>query len=318
MKLVSKVVMGAITVALLGSFLVVPNVAAQDQCTAAQGAGPAQLQIELKPASRNVKPIVDQLPLAGNILYSYALGYSQTPIIIDLTAVMKASYGSASVSPAQLVVPVPSSPTPNSYAPPAIPFSVLVIFNRDAPAFQPTEVLVKAQASAGTCVKAVPQKDSNVVPVKPDFFGIIAATADRAIVKSSQNNQLQLPIKVENFGNGQIKVFFSTQAGKGIEVVTPEPRILDSTAQGGKKTSEIVNLNVNTPYKNGYMNKINSVNVEITSTSAEDTSIQGDKAALSMLVRTQGVYVPGFDSVLMLAALVGAAALVGLSRRKKE
>lgn len=327
MKLVSRTVLFALAAAMLTSAIIVPTVSAQQESTCGPGGtGTAQITIDAIVFNEDVVPL--QPKTVSNIVlkYSYSAGYSINPITISITPTKPPAYAEITVQPTILSFAPPSTPAPTGTggggdSGQTLKFAVTVVFSRDAPAFKTTPFSLNAAATAGTCIHSTTTQAPTTFPVTPGFYGVLSASVPKTIQKAGQGSEVTFPMTIENLGNGQIKVFFQVEGqGKGtrsLQVTTPTEVTIDSLAQGGNSNTRVVNLNVNTPFKNGYMNALNAIRVVITSQSPERTGIEGDKASLSMLVRTQGVYVPGFDSVLMIGALLGAAMLVGVTRKRE-
>ena len=323
MKL-SRLVLLTLAGALALSAIVVPSANAQvPACT--NGVGDSQISnLNVAVPDQPVRPITDQKTLKASATYTWTAGHSIAPIAVTIKVTSKESYGVVEASPQDVAINIPAPSgsqqggTGGGSAP--INFDVVIKFTREAPAFKDSAFTVTVNAGPGTCIRPPPQATTKDFTLKPDFYSVISASADKAIIKAGQNNEKVIPINVENTGNGPIKVFFEVSGGssgsKGLKVISPPPETLDSPYSGGKATKKQIPLSINTPYKNGYMNGKNTIDVVITSRSVDKTELEGDKAQLSILVSTQGVYVPGFDSVLMLGALAGAAGLVGYTRRR--
>lgn len=190
-----------------------------------------------------------------------------------------------------------------------------IFLSKDAPAFSKVTVTVTAKSPGGTCI-AAPEDGDGKATMIAGFYGKMVARLDSTIQNAGQNAKVTLPLIVENFGNGDIEVSFKMldREKQQLDVIEPSPVIVPSAVGSTQEALKQINIDVKTPYKNGYMNKPFTVVFELSSISTDQRDIEGPSAQVSALIQTQGVYVPGFELTTLLAA--GLAALVGMLRRR--
>jgi hypothetical protein len=202
------------------------------------------------------------------------------------------------------------------YTSPQASFSVTL--NRLAPGLQLLQCNMKAKA--GPLVQtAVPESNeiNNPFQVKAGYFPYISAKVSSATLDASPQKPIPFAIVVDNFGNAQTQVVFAmtgTPNAKWQNVIVPPPLTLDSPNGGGAKTEDTATFTVNTPYKNGWNNEEQSYQLSLQPVAALDNSQTGTPISVSMFARSRGIYIPGPEPALMLAAVLGAALIARLAK----
>jgi hypothetical protein len=135
-----------------------------------------------------------------------------------------------------------------------------VTVEANAPAYTRPQITVTANASQGTCVTAAGPATATF-NIQPGFYELWQARFGQSIHKYGQNTNFQIPLVVENSGNGRIEVQVAhlrdeNGNGRGMDVVVPGGRHpVGSEAQGHSDRSMTLPIDVQTPFKNGYMNE---------------------------------------------------------------
>lgn len=190
-----------------------------------------------------------------------------------------------------------------------------IFFDKDAPAFKKAKLTVEVTSPGGTCINA-PQKGVGEKVFVAGFYGKMVAYLDKTLDSAGQNAKVTLPLTIENYGNGDIEAAFQllNEEKTKLDVITPAPVIVPTNVGSTLDNTKQVNIDLKTPYKNGYMNQPATVKLKITSVSTEKREIVGPEAEVSALIQTQGVYVPGFELTTLMAAAL--AALLAFVRRR--
>lgn len=194
-------------------------------------------------------------------------------------------------------------------------FDGTIYLSKDAPAFATAKVTVEATSLGGTCILA-PEKKTGEASIQAGFYGKMQARLDKTIESAGQNSKVTIPLIVENFGNGELLTSYTLENAEktDVDVILPPPIIVPTAIGTTLDPKQVINVDIQTPFKNGYMNKADTVTIKVTSKSNDNQEIVGPEAQVTALIRTQGVYVPGFELTTLLAA--GLAALAGFARRR--
>ncbi|HEX9815554.1 MAG TPA: hypothetical protein VGB18_01125 [Candidatus Thermoplasmatota archaeon] len=189
---------------------------------------------------------------------------------------------------------------------------MIVVTNRNAPAFEDGKYEVKVDATGGSpqtgCTLTTGTATGSTV-IKNDYLPLTLLNPSQLYIKSGQNKKVVFPVEVQNLGNGPTRVKVeATQPNKNkLDAVSvgAEIRLESKTRGAAAQFKQTRNVEVQTPHANGYSNSIYQFNVKYTS--AFDGTASGalatDEQTISLAVQVQGVYVPGFDPTLLIGAL---------------
>lgn len=193
---------------------------------------------------------------------------------------------------------------------------------RDAPAFQSVQYIFKATAKPSTSQSCNFNQGTSDQPVtvQNDYFPLIQANAKQTLLKSGQNAQVQFPVDVTNFGNGQTRVSVETSylsKDQLASLVPPSPFVVDSKAQQGPSARDTFTafIQARTPHSNGYTNSIYSFSADFSGEYAgakPPGEPKTDEQTVTLSLQVQGVYAPGFDPVFAIGAL--GVAMLGVRR----
>lgn len=310
---------GFLTGVLLFAFFV-PHASAQGaQCGAVAASCQTTIQLTIAPPTQSVKPLGPFIALPIAIEYSYAPSSGAiAPTPIQLSVTQSPPWAVATVSPTTVFADVSLQPGGAQQTKvTGLQSFVLVTATQDAPAF--TQGIIEITANAPPNGNLDASQRSVQIPIQADFFSILEANTPNAIQKAKPQALVSYPVTVTNFGNAQTKVDFSIDEG-GIpekwQVALPPPVTLQARQQGQTQNTRTVNVQIQTPFQNGYMNVVGAITVRLRSNYALDAKVVGDSTIVSTLTTTKGFYVPGFEPLLALMA-VGAVA-AALAQRGDE
>lgn len=309
----SKFVTVGVALAFLATALVVlPTVSAQSSTVCPAGPVASNLDVEVTDKSGGaIRPITGQGTFDVKVVMSWDQA-GKSVSAIGLTYEAKADQGWATV----VLGKKSFSKTPDSGATQIDDtFSGTIFLTKDAPAFATAKITVTATGTGGTCILK-PQDKTGEAPIQAGFYGKMQARLDKTIESTGQNSKVTIPLIVENYGNGELITRYELVNSEktDVDVILPPPIIVPTAIGTTLDPKQIINVDIQTPFKNGYMNKADSVTIKVTSKSNDNQEIEGPEAQVTALIRTQGVYVPGFEATTMLIA--GLAALAGFVRRQ--
>lgn len=277
----------------------------------------AEATLELSGATSSaIEPISGAEELTIN--YRYRAGeqaYSLNPVPITFQVSGEPSWANVVLSDRVAFVQVAQGePTDEQES-----VTLTVSVNQDAPAFEKAQFEIQAEAAEGTCVTVA--DGSADVEITPGFLERWSTEFDQKILQFGQNSAFQIPVSVINNGNGGIEVQFeqierdeSKVNGRALDVVVPSGfKVVGSEAQNSEN-QQTFSVDVQTPFRNGYMNERFPLAVQVSGRSADQNDIELTEADLRAVVQTQGVFVPGFEMIPMLLALVGVA-MIQMRRR---
>ena len=312
-----KLMNGLLALALMGAVFtaLVPTAAAQGT------AQPANLVVTLdsQGADQQLKPLQAPIELKGTITLTADSGAprsSLTGITVSLTPVQQPSWATLVISPPQIVLTFEDAPSGTSQTVGGT-FKVLVSASDQAPAFQDAPVVVEAKSSSTPFLAQ--QTSRAPASIRASYFSIIDVALPESIKVERPQTPVSFPISVTNLGNGPTKVNFellnAATEGDKLQIAPPQSLTLEARQTGGSQITKDAILQVQTPFKNGYMNEPRAISMKISSHYATDTQLAGQSETVTVLVTTKGFYVPG-PSPLLLIGLVGIAAVLFRQLRK--
>jgi hypothetical protein len=191
----------------------------------------------------------------------------------------------------------------------------------DAAGEKPLQCSIKGRVSQ-IAAGAVKQSndDSASIPFSVKYYGLLTATIPTTISEAGPQKEIRYDITLTNLGNANTNVNFGLagDAPVGWSPVPPTPLVLGPSQQsGGSDFTKTVSFLVSTPHKNGWNNDQTAFQLKITPASTINTDQKGNEIAVNVLARVRGIYVPGPEPFLLVAALLGTA-LVARTVRKSE
>jgi hypothetical protein len=191
----------------------------------------------------------------------------------------------------------------------------------DAPGEKPLSCTMKGHVSGSAGGTVDPSNDDTAsIPFSVKYYGLLTATIPTTIAEAGPQKEIRYDITLTNLGNANTNVNFALagDAPTGWSPVPPTPLIIGPSQQsGGADFTKTVSFLVSTPHKNGWNNDQTAFQLKITPGSTINTDQKGNEIAVNVLARVRGIYVPGPEPLLLVAALLGTA-LVARSVRKAE
>jgi hypothetical protein len=199
-------------------------------------------------------------------------------------------------------------------------FTVSVALTQNAPALQSSRLSIGGSAELGGDTAREASVNPVSVTVTPGYFNLYNVRLEQKIGQGGPQDSVDYPIQIENFSNGETRFDFNRPSEDavpaGFQAVVPEPTVLQSQATGGERTTGQVTFSVYTPYQNGYVNEIGSIQLNVDSAYAPDTSREGTSSLVTTLTQARGFYVPGPGAALASMAMLGAALSMGTVVRR--
>lgn len=134
---------------------------------------------------------------------------------------------------------------------------------------------------------------------------------EREHADAGPQESVTFPITIENRGDERVRFTFERideDQTTGVQAAIPGPVELDGSG-AGSKSAATVNLQVYTPFRNGYLDENHEVTLRIIPQDPEDPERQGQPTTVTVSVHTEGFYIPGPGVWTTLGLLVGVAGL---------
>lgn len=297
--LIGLLVLVGMIVAVAGS------AAAQEGLQGAQ----TRTQLSATPPSEPVRPLSGLENINVDVTYTYQEGgfaFVTTPIELEVTN--SPSWITATLSPSTVYMPVDGQSGEVTRS------STLVVqTTANAPAFQQGNIQIEGVARQNGDL--APSQGSTTVPVQAGFYSVIDAQTPKPVVIAGPQEQIDFPIEVTNFGNGEQTIFLNTnQKSGGLDIVLPGAFTVSSQAGGDEDNTRTSTVSIQTPFQNGYINQPGTFTLDVSSAYALDQSNEGMSTRISSLVTTKGFFVPGPGAVAALVSFAGVA--LALNRRR--
>lgn len=187
---------------------------------------------------------------------------------------------------------------------------------RTAPGLAPIACTMKMSADApNNSIGAIPEQPVSF-SVTADYYSVNQVKLSTKLKQSGPQKQVPFAMDITNFGNARTQYTFeltNKPAGKW-NAILPEVLLVDSPNSGQGSPTSTTTFTVATPFKNGWNNLEGSYQITIKPSSADDPTKVGNPMTANMLVRVRGVYVPGLEPAVMLAAMLGSALVLRLRK----
>lgn len=312
----TSLIVGA-TLVLLVAFVLAPT---------AQAQGNSNLQVSGNPTSPTLRPGADTAPIEMKFTYSpanpqLAAGAATAQPNIAVTATK------GDCSPYILIIGSLSSSVTLTQAesaqatPKEVKISFQVGLKPDAPGLEALQCSFSVKAAAGNPAQSLPESNTvtQTITVKGTYVPLIQANVANGKLKTT-GPQKEVPYQLEltNFGNAKTVVNFAItnepNGGKW-EALAPEQVTLN-TEQSGLGNKQTIPFIVSTTYKNGWNNAVGGYTLELTPSAFIDAEQKGTPTQVNVLARVRGVYVPGVEPFVLVAAVLGAALVARLGRNE--
>ncbi|MEA3191380.1 MAG: hypothetical protein QOD77_1962 [Thermoplasmata archaeon] len=155
--------------------------------------------------------------------------------------------------------------------------------------------------------------------IKVRFLGLLSASVPATIQEGGPQKEITYELQLTNLGNSLTNVNFdlanAETVPEGWSPVPPTPIIMQSKQQGGTEFTAKVPFTIQTPHSNGWNNDETTFQLKITPSSVNNPEDKGNTIAVNVLARVRGIYVPGPEPFLLVAAVLGAALVARLARK---
>ena len=259
--------------------------------------------------------MIKEIPLVINFKVTGYLAEHLEPIIentgifIFLKVNETPEWCAASIIPPMLELPA----TTNWQSADAI---LSVIVNENAPAF--FEENIKLEVKVGGIGPLQGGTFYQNVPFVAGYLPILSLKIPDSTYKLLQpDDTASFDIDVENLGNAKTRI-----SCKIMDVPTGWTAYIDSTVVvgsgiSGESSKRTIQLVVKPPYEFGYHNEREVIQVSITPSYFGNSSLIGKEYLLSFVVQNRGFSTPGFETVLVVFALMAVALIIKKHNRGK-
>ena len=186
---------------------------------------------------------------------------------------------------------------------------------RTAPGLAPISCNVKIDSPGTNTVGAAPSQTVGFV-VTAGYYSANQVKLSTKLKQSGPQKQVPFEMEITNFGNARTQYTFelaNKPTGKW-NAILPEVLLVDSANSGAGASKTTTTFTVATPFKNGWNNIEGAYQLTIKPSAVDDPSQTGNPMTANMLVRVRGVYVPGLEPAVMLAAMLGSALVLRLRK----
>jgi hypothetical protein len=270
------------------------------------------------PGPEEIRPLgpPGQWQCTAEVEWSGGTSEPVNPTSLTINTANQKSWMNVIISPSSMTFTPPQGDTRTETK----DFTVSVSLRQDAPAFVATQLRLVPDLQPGTGEGQEAVTNPTQIAVTPGYFNLYNVRLDGKIAEGGPDSEVTFPMVIENFSNGDTRFEFSVaQEGgtpEGFQTALPSPLTVRSQATGGENTQGQATFQVFTPFKNGYVNRIASIQLTVDSFYAADTSIEGASSQISTLTKTKGFYVPGPGPALTALGMLGVALALTKSRQR--
>lgn len=193
--------------------------------------------------------------------------------------------------------------------------TLTVTASDQAPGFTPMPIEI--EMAAGPDDRR--QTARAVVNVSASYFAILDLQLPESQAVIAPGGSHEFTMKLTNFGNAITRVETTlAELPDRLTVTLPPPTTLESKQQGGAQISADVPVRVDAPEEDGFVNRVVSFSVRLTSAYATDDSFHGDDSTASFLVTVRSGSLERAKELPMPAALgmLAIALAFGIGRRR--
>lgn len=301
----------AIFTALMAAWVLAPTAAAQQ----------TTLDLALSGSLSNLVPESQPGTLKATVTYGYTnqafAGSTAAASSVTITFTPNCPPSILVTGPTTKILPLQPQTTVSS-GQGSTTADFFVTATREAPGLKSIQCTMTVSASPQTTGVTAPPDASQAFVVSADYYALIQPKITKKLQQAGPQKQVPFAIELSNFGNARTQISFelgSKPSGKRWDVLLPDNLILDSPYSGGEgKTVDTATVTVATPYKNGWNNEQGAYQITMKPSSADQPDKQGNPISANVLVRVRGVYVPGLEPFVMIAAILGSALVLRLRR----
>lgn len=229
-------------------------------------------------------------------------------ISIDVSIVDKPSWCTAIISKGTLSVTV----QPDAVS--TVQTTVTIQVANDAPANALGYVKVKATAEKTGVIAGY--EDDFTLNFIPAYKALISPTLQGSNSKViGPLDTAVFPIDIENLGNARTVVFLNV-----VKIPTDWVAVIDSQVvlEEGAGSTATAYLIVKPPRSFGYHNDEQTLQISLQPVKADNYSQKGEITYQTFLVQSRGFSIPGFETIVFLAAFALTCLLVASTRKRKQ
>lgn len=244
------------------------------------------------------------------------------PIEFELTAsVSGASWATATISTPVKYVSIDNSQESQEET---LSYSVNIIADDTAVAFQTGTVDLTLTATCGSGSTCAGQDGQSAFNVKPDMYSITSFQG-QTIIKGSPNSPVVFPVTVVNEGNGNMKYTINMDGGQddwSTSINPPQFSVPPAQQEEGANQRDVT-VQILSDQSTQYANDVAAYQFNAeprpknTPPGGMTEQYEYQTTTLPLIVHIQGVYVPGFETVLALGALAAGGFIVRQRRGKQ-
>lgn len=302
-----------VLIALAALLMIVPQPASAQLGVICNDPAEANLSLEVASQPGTITPITGVESVTINYRYQAPVhARSINPIQLEFDFSGEPGWANVVPSTTNAFIPISDDNNPTDVEG---SFVLDIDVGATAPAFGRESFTVTATSSEGTCVGPTNPPPVRVT-IQPGFHEQWQVRFEQSIHSHGQNSNFQIPLRIDNLGNGMIEVRMTEvqqegQNGPRLDVVLPGGfHQVGAEVQGRGDPTVTLPIDVQTPFRNGYMNERIPLAIEVSGRSADEQTIELTPAQLNAQVQTQGVFVPGFGAVTAVLAFLGVAMLM--------
>lgn len=240
---------------------------------------------------------------------------------VPISTTFSCDQGISVEGPATVIVPIDSQQTTGGRHSHTEPFRISA--TKDAKGLTRSECTITAQAQA---IQDLAVPESNQVnqkfQVTVDYYDSLSVNIPTPIQRAAPQREISFTLSITNFGNADTRLLFSIPEGGAPNEerydwnsVLPTAQVVGTAIGGGNNVLDTT-FTVSTPARTGWNNILDGYTIQISPQADILSSAKGTPVTASVLVRVRGVYVPGFEAVAMIGALLGGA--VAIRRRGSD
>ncbi|MBW3582227.1 MAG: hypothetical protein KY455_03915 [Euryarchaeota archaeon] len=189
-----------------------------------------------------------------------------------------------------------------------------IAFTAQTPAFEPVRFRFTAAMDTGDTAE-------HEFDLRAGFYERWQARFETNVVRAGPSEVVQVPLTIENHGNGAIQVHsgFNEESSNALVVALPGKQLIPSLVEGGETNKVTVTIQVRTPDDTGRQDQMI---IDLGGSSAGDPSIQLSPLQGTVVIHTTtdggqaGAMMeelPGLTPVMMFLVLFVGLALLGSS-----
>lgn len=282
----------------------------------------------ISPDPAIVQPVSGQVQVTAEYEVTISSGSVQplAPIEFRLTSsVSGASWGTATITTPVKYVPINNQQAGSEEGQvETLTYQINIVSDDTAVAFSNGEVDLTLAATCGsgsTCQGADAPATFNI---KPDMYSITSFQG-QTIIKGSPNSPIVFPVTVVNEGNGDMKYTIDMDGGKeewSTSINPPQFSVPPSQQEEGANQRDVT-VQILSDQSTQYSNDVAAYQFNAeprpknTPPGGMTEQYQYQTTTLPLIVHIQGVYVPGFETVLALGALAAGGFIVRRRQRRK-